>query len=131
MKHKNSFRFVAVLIMLAALVAGCSDFERSAFKTISAAKSVIDTASEDYNAGRIEKSKANFDLLTKAQHVKDTAAQALLAYHDAKVSADAELKAGVYAPTTQQKVSATLAAAQAALADVSPLVAQLRKLSKK
>jgi hypothetical protein len=128
MKTRLSLQFVAVLVLLA-VVAGCSDWERAAFQTISSAKAVIDQASEDYNAGRIEKSDANYQLLLTAQHAKDAAAQSLLAYDDAKTAIAAQLQAGsIDKPAAERSLSAARAATQAILADLPPLLAKLQHL---
>lgn len=117
------------LTLIAVLLAGCADWERQTFQTLTAAKAVIDQASNDYNAGVIPKTAQNYLLLTKAQQAKDFAVTAFKSYWDVKSAVEQELKSGsITGSGAQAKLAAARAGVTAALRDLAPLLGEVRAL---
>lgn len=77
-------RLLAALTLCLCL-AGCDDFERTTFKTLSASKAVIDQAQADYEARTIPKNACSYSIINDAKAAQTTAVNAMVVYEQEKV----------------------------------------------
>jgi hypothetical protein len=108
---------IAALFLGSISLAGCSDFERKTFQTLSASKAVIDQAQADYEAGKVPKTQASYDAINKAKDAQAAAVKAFQQYQTVKLI----VKSGGDLPAQEQAVSQ-------ALAQLGPLVAAVKQL---
>lgn len=121
----GSSKIVPMLVLLlvgAAMLSGCSSWERTTFQALSASKAVLDEAQVDYEAGTIPKTQAAFQSITAAKAAQATAVQAMVTYEQLKITLAS-------APTLQaqeQVVAQALAAIAPLIADVRALIAAVK-----
>ncbi len=113
MRIRTSILTLALILPLA----GCSDWERTAFQTLSASKSVIDVAAKDYEARTLPHTTCVKDLIEKARAADSDAVRAMGVYEVVKHSTGAS--------------AATEQAVDEALFDLAPVVASIQTLSTK
>ena len=77
-------RLLAALTLCLCL-AGCTDFERSSFQTLSASKAVIDQGQADYEARVIPKNACSYAIINDAKAVQNSAVAAMVVYEQEKV----------------------------------------------
>lgn len=109
------FRLLALPLVLIAL-AGCDDFERSSFKTLSASKVVVDTAQSDYESGAIPKNNCSYSLINSAKGIQIAAVNALAVY-------DAEKKAGKNVATQTTLITTELIQLAPVVVKIESLIA--------
>lgn len=114
----------AVTLMLAFAIGliglsltGCTDWEREAFKSISASKAVIDQAQADYQSGKIPQNDRDYTIITKAKQVQNTAVDGLEMYEHLRE-----------AKGTDQQLSAQQAAVTELLGQLPALIVDVRAL---
>lgn len=128
-----------VLIALAGLVicwcAGCSNWERQAFQSLSASKAAIDAAQQAYEVSAptgtcptvtptspacIPHTAAAFTVINKAKDAQKTAVDSMITYETAKAASQGQAALQV----AQTDVETTLAALPGLIADVKALYAK-------
>lgn len=77
-------RLLAALTLCLCL-AGCTDFERTTFKTLSASKVVIDQSQADYEAHVIPKNACSKAIIEEAKGAQNLAVAAMVVYEQEKV----------------------------------------------
>ncbi|WP_263415348.1 hypothetical protein [Terriglobus albidus] len=77
---------VASLLLGSFGLAGCNDFERKTFQTLSASKALIDQAQIDYETGTIPHTQTSYDAINKAKDAQTAAVRAFQTYEAAKLS---------------------------------------------
>ena len=128
---KRLTRHIAVIATLALLcsLAGCSNWERNTFDTLSGAKSVIDQAANDYNAGKLPKTQQTHDVIEKAQQVKDAAVLAFKAYWDEKSAVQqAQASGQLDSKGASARMQLAVNSVNTALQDLPPLISAIQKL---
>jgi hypothetical protein len=108
---------VAGLLMGSISLAGCNDFERRTFQTLSASKTVIDQAQTDYEASKLPKTQPSYDAINKAKDAQAAAVKAFQGYENVKLY----VKSGGDLPAQELAVSQ-------ALTQLGPLVAAVKQL---
>jgi hypothetical protein len=98
-------------------MAGCSDWERSTYQTLSATHAVINQAQADYEARTIPRTAGAYAAINEAKAVQTAAVEAMATYESAKYAA-----AGKDALTAQQN------AVTAILLQLPPLIAAIKNL---
>lgn len=109
------------LVLLAALlipfIAGCTNWERSAYQSLAASKAAIDQAQADYESGKLPHSQPVYDAVNKAKAAQTLAVNALVTYEQMKATgASTSALAAV-----QADVETALAALPTILADIKAL----------
>jgi hypothetical protein len=74
----------ALALSLVVIFAGCNDFERTTFQTLSTSKAVIDQAQADYEARTIPHTQPVYAAITTAKRAQTTAVDAFLTYEQVK-----------------------------------------------
>jgi hypothetical protein len=101
-------RIIGVLAVCFLMV-GCTSWERTTFVSLSASHALIVQAKADYTAGTIQNTKCTATLIDDAQTAQNAAVNAMVVYETAK--------------TASNQAAATLA-----LADIVPLIAQVKTI---
>jgi len=96
-------------LLLCLLLAGCSDWERTTFQTLSASKATIDGAQAAYEARTIPHNQCAYNIINKAKAAQTLAVDAMMTYETTKTG------------TAQSVVEADLA-------QLSPIVASIGTL---
>lgn len=78
-------KIFAVAFMLVCL-AGCNDWERTTFQTLSSSKAVIDTAKTDYEAHTIPHNTCSYTLINDARAAQAVSVNSLLVYEQVKAA---------------------------------------------
>jgi hypothetical protein len=68
------------------LAAGCSNFERTTFQSLSASKVVIDQAQADYESGTLPHTTCVYTLVNSAKAAQTLGVNAMLDYESAKAA---------------------------------------------
>lgn len=108
---------LASLALVLLVLAGCSDWERTTFQTLSASQAVINQAQTDYEARTIPHTTATFNVINEAKAVQTTAVQSMVTYENVKAA-----KGTATALSAQQQIVAT------ALTQLPPLIASIKAL---
>lgn len=96
-------------------IAGCDNFERNTFKTLSASKAVLDAAQIDYEAGTpIPHNACAFTLINNGKAAQTVAVNAMLTYEGVKAA--------------KGDLTATTVEVTADLVKLAPLVVQIQAL---
>jgi hypothetical protein len=98
-------------------IAGCTDWERTTYQSLSASKAVIDSAAADYRAGTIKQTKPAYDLIEQAQKAQIVAVKAMGDYEVIKASG-----------ANSVGLQAAQVEAMTALAVIPPLVIEIKAL---
>ena len=107
---KGSLAIIAIVsLALITPLVGCNSFERNTFNSLSASKAVIDLAQKDYTAGMIKQTTCTYTVINDAKAAQTVAVNAMLVYETSKTSAQ-ETAVGL------------------AVADIVPLLAQIKTL---
>jgi len=106
------------IIPASLFIAGCNTWERKIYQALSLSKAAIDQASVDYNAGVIKQTAGNQTIIQQARNAQTTAVDAMAAYEEIKATA----------ATNSAGLSAQQAVVEAALAEILPLVAEIKAL---
>lgn len=119
--------FLAPLVLL---LAGCPNWERSAFQSLSVSKATIDAAQQAYEVSAstgqcpvpaatacIPHTQAAYDAINKAKQAQKTAVDSLVTYETAKANAQGQAAL----ERAQTDVEAALAALPTVLGDVKTL----------
>ncbi|QEE30790.1 hypothetical protein FTW19_23990 [Terriglobus albidus] len=77
---------VASLLLGSFGLAGCNDFERKTFQTLSASKTLIDKAQIDYETGTLPHTQASYDAINKAKDAQTAAVRGFQLYEAAKLA---------------------------------------------
>jgi hypothetical protein len=105
---------LCVLGLLCVGLAGCSQFERNAFNTLSSSQAVIAQARQDYIAGTIKNTTCTDALITNATTAHDAAVTALEVYA-------AEQAAGSNLSAQEATVTADVASVVAIVVEVKSI----------
>jgi hypothetical protein len=96
-----------VLLAVCLLTIGCTNWEKDAFVSLSASRALIVQAKADYAAKTIPNTKCTATLIDDAQTAQNSARDAMVVYETGK--------------TASNQAAATLA-----LADIVPLIAEIK-----
>lgn len=89
----------AIALSLCILMAGCTNFERTTFQTLSTSKAVIDQAQTDYEARTLPHTQAVYAAINEAKSAQTTAVDSFLTYEQIKTA-----KGSQTALNTQQQI---------------------------
>jgi len=119
MKMKMVLRklFLVPMVALLVLTAGCNDFERTAFQTLSASKTTVDQIAADYNAKKLPQNETAYKAVTALRAAQTTAVDAMMEYETIKAA-----KGSATALQAQQVIVTN------ALAALPPLIAAAKAL---
>jgi hypothetical protein len=105
--------FSAILFLCA--LTGCTDWERTTFQSLSASKTLIDTAQADYESRTIPHTLAVKTSIEQAKAVQSAAVEGLLTYEKIKT-----------AKGTQTALQAQQAIVVASITELAPLIASIK-----
>lgn len=108
---------VASLLLGSFGLAGCNDFERKTFQTLSASKALIDQAQIDYETGTLPHTRASYDAINKAKDAQIAAVRAFQGYEAAKLAVN-----------QNSDVTVQMAALNSALSSLGPTVADIKHI---
>jgi hypothetical protein len=108
---------VASLLLGSFGLAGCDDFERKTFQTLSASRALIDQAQIDYETGTLPHTQASYDAINKAKDAQTAAVRAFQEYEAAKLSVN-----------QNSDVTVQTAALNSALSSLGPTVAGVKHI---
>lgn len=108
---------LASIALVALCMTACTNWERSAFQTLSASKATIDKAEADYTAKTLPQTTAVYDVLKTANLAQTTAVNQMEAYEELKATG-----AGVTQLTVaENQVTAALSQLPAIIASIKSL----------
>lgn len=93
---KRIFASLALVLCLA----GCTDFERTSFQTLSASKAVIDEAQADYESSKIPHNSCSYTVINDAKAIQTAAVNAMEVYEEQKAAGN-DLTAQTAVVTTE------------------------------
>jgi hypothetical protein len=105
--------FSAILLLCA--LTGCTDWERTTFQSLSASKTLIDTAQVDYESRTIPHTLAVKTSIEQAKAVQTAAVEGLLTYEKIKT-----------AKGTQTALEAQQAIVVASITQLAPLITSIK-----
>jgi hypothetical protein len=103
-----------IFLTLPLILCGCTNFERDTFNSLAASKAVIDTAQADYTAKTIPETACTYAVINDAKAAQTVAVNSMLIYEQEKAAGS--------------NLSAQEAAVTVDLAEIIPLVAQIKTL---
>lgn len=79
-------KYIASALLSVCMLAGCTNWERATFQTLSASKATIDGAQASYEARTLPHTQCVNDIITKAKAAQTLTVDAMMTYETAKGS---------------------------------------------